>query len=130
MSMMPRGADAYRRTSVQSSSPLELVVMLYDGAIRFVIEAREAIARNDVRARTAAVSRTLEIVAELQNTLNLKEGGEVGRELDRLYSYMRARLFDVTSTGDDDAAKEVHKLLTTLREGWSQIAASGVTIQR
>ena len=130
MSMMPRGAEAYRRTSVQSSSPLELVVMLYDGAIRFVIEAREAIARNDVRARTTAVSRALAIVAELQNTLNLKDGGDIGRELDRLYSYMSARLFEVTSKGDDDAAKEVHKLLTTLRDGWSQIVASGVTVQR
>src|SRR5688572_15390604 len=128
--MMPRGADAYRRTSVQSSSPLELVVMLYDGAIRFVIEAREAIARNDVRARTTAVSRALAIVAELQNTLNLKEGGDIGRELDRLYTYMSGRLLEVTSKGDDDAAKEVHKLLTTLREGWSQIVASGVTLQR
>ena len=122
MTMSPRGADAYRRTAVQSSSPLGLVVMLYDGAIKFVLEAREAIARNDVRARTNAVSRALAIVAELQNTLNLKEGGEVGLELDRLYSYVSARLLDVTAKADDEAAKEVHKLLSTLRDGWSQIA--------
>jgi flagellar protein FliS len=121
--MSPRGADAYRRTAVQSSSPLGLVVMLYDGAIKFMLEAREAIARNDVHARTTAVSRALAIIAELQNTLNLKEGGDVARELDRLYSYMSTRLLDVTGKADDNAAKEVHKLLTTLREGWSQIAA-------
>ena len=123
--MSPRGADAYRKTSVQSSSPLELVVMLYDGAIRFVLEAREAIARNDVRARTTAVSRALAIVAELQNTLNVKDGGEIARELDRLYAYVNTRLFDVTSKADDNAAQEVHNLLATLREGWSQIAAKG-----
>ena len=123
MAMSPRGADAYRRTAVQSSSPLGLVVMLYDGAIKFVLEAREAIARHDVRARTEAVSRALAIVTELQNTLNLKEGGEIGRELDRLYSYISARLFDVTAKADDEAAKEVHKLLSTLRDGWSQIAS-------
>jgi len=122
--MGPRGAEAYRRTEAQSSSPLGLVVMLYDGAIKFVLEAREAIARDDVRARTNAVSRSLAIIAELQNTLNVKEGGEVARELDRLYSYMSARLFEVTSKADDDAAKEVQKLLTTLREAWSQIAGS------
>jgi len=123
VTMSPRGADAYRRTAVQSSSPLGLVVMLYDGAIKFVLEAREAIARNDVRARTAAVSRALAIVAELQNTLNLKDGGEVGRELDRLYSYLNTRLLDITAKADDEAAKEVHKLLSTLRDGWSQIAS-------
>ena len=123
--MSPRGADAYRKTSVQSSSPLELVVMLYDGAIRFVLEARDAIARNDVRARTTAVSRALAIVAELQNTLNVKEGVEVARELDRLYAYMNTRLFEITAKADDHAAQEVHKLLVTLREGWAQIAAKG-----
>ena len=123
MAMSPRGADAYRRTAVQSSSPLGLVVMLYDGAIKYMLEAREAIARNDVLARTTAVSRALAIIAELQNTLNVKEGGEVARELDRLYSYMSTRLLDVTAKADDNAAKEVHKLLSTLREGWSQIAS-------
>lgn len=122
MSMSPRGADAYRRTAVQSSSPLGLVVMLYDGAIRFVLEAREAIARRDVAARTNAVSRALAIVAELQNTLNVKEGGQVAQELDRLYTYINGRLLDVTAKADDNAAMEVHKLLTTLRDAWSQIA--------
>jgi flagellar secretion chaperone FliS len=120
-----RGADVYRRTEVQSSSPVGLVVMLYDGALRFINEAREAIARQDVRARTTAVSKTLAIIAELQNTLNMREGGEVAAELDRLYSYMSTRLLDVTAKSDVTAANEVHKLLTTLRDGWSQVAAAG-----
>ena len=97
--------------------------MLYDGAIRFVADARQAIASKNVRARTEAVSRALAIVAELQITLNMKDGGDVARELDRLYAYISARLLDVTAKADDGAAQEVHKLLTTLREGWSQIAA-------
>ena len=130
MTMRPRGADAYRRTEVQSSSPLELVVMLYDGAIRNMLEAREAMARNDVRARTTAVSKTLAIVAELQQTLNMQEGGEVARELDRLYTYMSTRLLDVTAKADDAAADEVLKLLRTLREGWQSIAAQGLPVSR
>jgi flagellar secretion chaperone FliS len=104
---------------------VELVVMLYDGAIRFVLEAREAIGRKDVRARTAAVSKAINIVAELQNTLNVKEGGDIARELDRLYTYINLRLLDVTRKGDSGALDEIHKLLCTLREGWSQIAAPG-----
>jgi flagellar protein FliS len=128
--MQRRGADAYRRTEVQSSSPLELVVLLYDGAIRFVLESRQAMAQKDVRARTTAVTRALAIIAELQNTLNMAEGGDVARELDRLYTYMSARLLDVTAKADDDAAKEVHKLLQTLRDGWSQIAGAGAPATR
>ena len=125
-----RGADVYRRTEVQSSSPMELVVMLYDGAIKFTLEAREAIARNDVRARTTAVSRALAIIAELQNTLNMKEGGDIARELDRLYPYMSTRLLDVTAKADDKAAEEVLKLLRMLREAWSQIVATSAAAPR
>ena len=122
--MGPRGVDAYRRTVATSSSPLELVVRLYDGAIAFVLEAREAIVKRDVHARTKAVSRAMAIIAELQNTLNVEQGGDVANELDRLYTYMSTRLLDVTGRADDEAAAEVHKLLSTLREGWSQIAAA------
>ena len=128
--MGPRGADVYRRTEVQSSSPVELVVMLYDGALRFVMEARDAIERQDVRGRTDAVSRALAIVAELQQTLNMQDGGEVARELDRLYTYVSTRLLDVTARADTAAADEVTRLLRTLREGWSQIAAKGVVVSR
>jgi len=114
-----RGADAYRRIEAESRSPMELVIMLYDGAIRFVGEARNAITRNDVRARTEATRRALDIVAELQNTLNVEEGGDIARELDRLYVYISTKLLDVTR-GDAAAADEIHKLLSTLRDGFSQ----------
>jgi flagellar secretion chaperone FliS len=119
-----RGADTYRRMEAESRSPMELVVMLYDGAIRFLADARGAIARNDVRARTEATRRALDIVAELQNTLNVEEGGEIARELDRLYLYISSKLLEVTR-GDAAAADEIHKLLCTLRDGFSQAAAPG-----
>jgi flagellar secretion chaperone FliS len=119
-----RGANAYRRTEAESRSPMELVVMLYDGAIRFVADARNAIARNDVHARTEATRRALDIVSELQNTLNVKQGGDIARDLDRLYLYISTKLLEVTR-GDAAAADEIHKLLCTLRDGFSQAAAPG-----
>ena len=119
----PRGAEAYRRIEMDSRSPMELVVMLYDGAIRFVGEARTAMARQDLRARGEAISRTLTIVAELQNTLDLEAGGTIAQDLDRLYTYMNTRLLDVTLKQDAGALDEVEKVLVTLRDGWVQIAA-------
>jgi flagellar secretion chaperone FliS len=98
---------------------MELVVMLYDGAIRFVGEARDAIVRNDVHARIEATRRALDIVTELQNTLDVEQGGDIARELDRLYTYMAAKLLEVTR-GDAAAAEETYKLLCTLREGFAQ----------
>jgi flagellar protein FliS len=105
----------------ETRTPMELVVMLYEGALRFVGEAREAIEQRDVVARTNATRRALDIVAELQNTLNVKDGGEIAVELDRLYTYISTRLLDVTR-GDAAAADEIAKLLSTLRDGFSQAA--------
>lgn len=120
----PRGADAYRRIEVESRSPMELVLMLYDGALRFVAEARAALARQDVQARGDAISRALAIIAELQSTLNVGDGGTIAAELDRLYTYMNTRLLDVTLHQDPSALDDVQKVLITLREGWAQLAAT------
>lgn len=123
MNVQTRGADIYRRVDVQSRSPLELVVMLYDGALGSLSEARAAAARHDVRARSAAVSRTLAILGGLQSTLNVADGGTVAIELDRLYAYASQRLLDVTTKQDVSALAEIHRLLTTVRDAWHQIAA-------
>lgn len=122
-----RAAQAYRRVESESRSPLELVVMLYDGALRFVNDAREAHARRDLRARGKAISKTLAIIGELQNTLDMERGGAVAEQLDNLYTYINSRLLDVTIKQDIAACDEVHKLLSALRDGWAQAAAQPAT---
>jgi flagellar protein FliS len=117
-----RAAHAYRRVESESRSPLELVVMLYDGVLRFVAEARDAHHRKDLRARGRALSKALAIVSELQNTLDLEKGGAVADGLDNLYTYVTSRLLDVTLKQDVTACDEVAKLLGPLRDAWSQIA--------
>jgi flagellar protein FliS len=118
-----RGASAYRQTSVQSSSPLELVVLLYDGALRHLVAAREAVDRQDLITRREALSKALAIVTELQSTLNLEEGGAIAQQLDGLYTYMTGRLVDATARKDVKALPEVENLLRSLRDAWAQIAA-------
>lgn len=117
-----RGIETYRQVEVQSRSPLELVVMLYDGAIAAVSEASAAAAQGDVRRRGAAISRALTIVCTLQENLNLERGGTVAVELDRLYQYLTRRLLDVTIKQDVAALPEIHKLLAGLRDAWHQIS--------
>jgi flagellar secretion chaperone FliS len=119
-----RGALAYKTVDAQSRSPLELVVMLYDGAIRFLGEARDAHERKDQWARARAVSKALAIVGELRSTLNLDEGSSLALELDRLYDYMMGRLLEVTTKHDLSGLEEVQRLLVTVREGWVQVSAS------
>ena len=123
MTQIRRGADVYRRTEAVSRSPLELVVMLYDGALRFLTEAREGADRGDRLARRRGVSKALAIVGELQSTLNLDKGGQVAEQLDTVYIYITGRLLDSTVKRDDAAIDEARRLLSTLRDGWAQIAS-------
>jgi flagellar protein FliS len=117
-----RGAAAYRQVEAQSRSPLELVVMLYDGALARLSEAGTAADAGDVRARGTAVTKALAIIGSLQETLNVRDGGPVAAELDRLYTYSSQRLLDVTLKQDVSGIREVHGLLAPLRDAWEQIA--------
>jgi flagellar protein FliS len=118
-----RGIHSYRQADVQSRTPLELVVMLYDGALRFAGDARDAIAANDIAKRTRSVSRALDIVSELQSTLNMEQGGEIAASLDRLYAFVRDRLLAASFRQDVRPVDEAVRVLNTLRGGWARISA-------
>lgn len=122
MSSTARGLSSYRNTQVQSRTPLELVVMLYDGALKFMGTARAAIERCDIPARREAISRTLAIISELQSTLNLAEGGQVAIELDRLYTYSNVRLLEAAMKNEVAAVDDVKRVFEILRDGWNTIA--------
>ena len=125
MSPTPRGIDAYRRTEAQSASPLQLVVMLYDGALRFLNEASAAQASGDMPRRAHAMRRVAAIIAECHSTLDLEKGGPVAAELDRLYSYISGRLLDINIKRDPTAIDEIYRLLTPLRNAWAEAAVQG-----
>jgi flagellar protein FliS len=120
--MLARGAQAYYQTQIQSRSPLELVVMLYDGAIRFLDQTVDAMQRNDLVAKRESLSRAMAIVTELHGMLDLEQGGEVAASLDSLYTYMIERITTGNQQRDPAPVAEVIRLLTGLREAWSQIA--------
>ena len=118
-----RGAAAYRQTSVQSSSPLQLVVLLYDGAIRHLGAARDAMHRRDMVARKEALSRAMAIIAELQSTLNVRDGGDVARSLDNLYVYVLDLIVKANMGNDARPLEEAERLLDPLRDAWAQLAS-------
>jgi flagellar secretion chaperone FliS len=119
---LARGAQAYYQTQIQSRSPLELVVMLYDGALRFLQQTVDAMQSGDLVAKGHALSRAMAIVTELHGMLDLEQGGEVAASLDSLYTYMMERLTTANQQRDPAPVVEVMKLMTGLRDAWSQIA--------
>jgi flagellar secretion chaperone FliS len=119
-------ANAYRRTQAEAGTPLELVVMLYDGALRFLTQASEAMAARDIPRRHKALDNTLAIIGHLQSTLDTERGGALAEELDRLYTYMSSRLLEGAARNDAAALTEVSRLLSSLRDAWHTIASSPV----
>lgn len=118
-----RGAAAYQQTQVQCGTPVELVVELYDAAITNMVKARESLARNDLRGKRDAISRTLAVISELQSTLDMKKGGEIASQLDALYAYITGRVLDFNANRDAGSLDEAHRLMSTLREAWRQVAS-------
>lgn len=120
-----RMLSTYRRTEVQSRTPLELVVMLYDGGLASVHQARAAMERGDVPTRAVAISKAMAIVSQLQGTLNMEAGGDVARQLDELYTWMNGRLLAATVEGSAVPLDEVARVMAMLRDSWTSIASAG-----
>lgn len=123
MTQAARALRGYRTTQAQTSSPLELVVLLYDGALRFLADAERAIETNNLPARAVAISKALAIVNELQSTLDLAKGGAVAEELDRLYDFIQDRLLRVTRDHDGTALADAQRVLSSLADAWRTVAA-------
>ncbi len=122
MSYPNNGSSAYKEISISTASPTKLVVMLYQGAIRFLKQAEDDIRRKDIVNKSQSVDRAMAIIQHLQGTLDLDKGGEVAADLDRLYTYFSTRIFDGSAKLDLKAFEEVIQLLTVLLSAWEEIA--------
>jgi flagellar secretion chaperone FliS len=117
-----RAAATYQQVQITSRSPIELVVMLYDGAIDSLGLAREAMHRRDLSAKRDHMARALAIIGQLQSTLDMEAGGEIAGNLDHLYIYLTGRMVEASARLNPAPLEEAVRLLATLREGWVHIA--------
>jgi len=119
-------ARTYQTQAVLTASPGQLVLMLYDGALRFLAQAHAAMEadQNEWR-RFEVINRNLQkaqnIIAELRGTLNHEAGGEVAANLDQLYDYYNRRLFQANLKKDPAPVAEVEGLLRELRDAWAEM---------
>jgi flagellar secretion chaperone FliS len=119
-------ARTYRSNAVLTASPGQLVLMLYDGALKALALARAAFEQppEDVR-RIETINRQLlkaqAIVIELQSGLNLEAGGEFARTMNQLYDYHNRRLLEGNLRKQVEPVIEVEGLLRELRDAWAQM---------
>ncbi len=109
------------RTEIQ---PLDLVVMLYDGMVSFLMKAMSAIRNGNISEKSLYLSRVLSIVEELYSSLDLEAGGEVSERLGQLYMYLMKEVSVVNLTSDLERLQKALEIILTLREAWKEVGLS------
>jgi flagellar protein FliS len=117
---MKNAYQKYKNTAVQSANREKLLLMLYEGAIRFTKLAIKAAEEKNIAERGMNIGRTFDIVMELNNTLDHKVGGEIAKNLEQLYMFIMEQLTKANITGTTEPLKACLKVLENLYEGWSQ----------
>jgi len=124
-----RAISAYVQTGVETgvpeADPHRLVLMLFEGAIAALADARVKLTGGDIPGRGKAISKAISIVESgLRASLDPGKGGEIAARLDSLYQYICARLLDANLRGQAQPLEEASSLLTELQEAWSGINAA------
>lgn len=115
--------DVYQRTRVDTASPAKLIVMLYDGAVRFLRQGQDAMQRGDREKQNYYLVRAQRIVSELASSLDMEAGGEIAMNLMALYQFMLEKLILANLEDDAQAVQKVREMLESLREAWVQVEA-------
>ena len=116
--------NAYRQNSVLTASPAQLVVMLYDGAHRFLVQTATAMREGRPGVAGERLRRAEAIIDELLVTLNMEAGGDVAVRLQALYVFFLEHLGEARREQDADKVENVGRMMRELRSSWAQIAGS------
>ncbi len=115
------GIAAYQQTAIGTQSKGRLIVMLYDGAIKFLKLALQEIEAGHWAAKSQYINRAQDILLELNAVLDTEAGGEIARNLRRLYLFMNRRLAQANSKKDARMIREVIALMEDLNQSWKTI---------
>ncbi len=114
---------AYQENRVTTQTPGRIVVMLYEGAIKFLKQAVAELDAGRYIEKGKSINRAVDIIQELSFTLNMEAGGEIAENLRRLYTFMQDRLFQANIRKDAAMIRDTIRLLEELNEGWKAVAS-------
>jgi flagellar protein FliS len=117
---MSQPYQKYKQTSVMSAGRERLLLMMYEGAIKFTKKAIEAAEAKNVHDRCVYIGRAFDVVLELNNTLDHKVGGPIASQLEQLYMFITEQYTKANISGDPEPLRHALKVLETLYDGWVQ----------
>jgi flagellar protein FliS len=112
--------NQYQQNQINTASPEQILLMLYDGAIRFIRRAIAAEENGKPVEKLEGISKCLAIIVEFSNTLNHDVGGEIAADLDALYQFMIRELNNARKDTSGSHMKTVETLLVDLRDTWGK----------
>ena len=113
-------SDNYLKTQVESASQEQLLIMFYDGAIRFVSRAENAVKENNIEQINYCINKASAIIVELSVTLDHEIGGKIAADLEALYDFMGRELIIANVKNSLAPLETVRTILTDLRDTWYQ----------
>lgn len=123
------GAQAYANTQVQTSSSVQVVVLLYDGAIASMKLAQEGMATLNYQDKARFLDRALRVIGELSASLNMEEGGGIAKDLRRIYEYIQFELTQANLKNEPHRLEGPIRCLSVIREAWQDLAVQGTKPQ-
>lgn len=109
----------YTNTKIQTATPAQLTLMLYDGAIKFCNLAINAVEEGQIEAANTNIKKVEAIIAEFRATLNFKY--PVAKDFDNVYEYLGRRLLEANLHKDKEILEEVLSHLRVMRETWTEV---------
>lgn len=119
----PKAMQSYGKIANRETDPIRQIVMLYDGAIKFLNLTAEDIENESIIAKAEHSTRALDILSYLQSILDFEKGGEVAAALDNLYATTTVLVIRASAELDADLMRQAAKLLQPVRDAWESNAA-------
>jgi flagellar protein FliS len=115
-------ATKYQQSQISQADPVQLIVLLYDGALSRIAQAKQRLGEGDAVYAGVAVSKAQAIIAQLRNSLNMEAGGEIAENLNLLYLYLHELFVKVMRENKSEPLDEATVLLNELRAAWADLA--------
>jgi len=116
-----RFVQEYQKSAVNGASPLQLVIMLYDGAIRFMEAGKYGIENKDLEIQNRNLQKAQKIIMELMSCLEMEKGGDVAKNLLALYTYVLNELVEANVADKAEPIERCIGILCGLRESWVEV---------
>ena len=118
---MQKASVAYMQTQITTTNQGELLLMLYAGAINFLVRAREEIEKKNYAEKGMLISKAMDIIAELDGSLNMEKGGELSKNLHQLYMFCNSHLLKASIKLNAKFVDDVINILEGLRSAYAQV---------